>query len=134
MPPISQTALENALGQYLLTMAGVPEVAWANRNVDPDRPFLAVEHVPGPRTDPTLDGTGETVEGVMMINVVIEENQFATPANELVDDVVAHFAYKTKVSFSDGVVLVTKPPEVLTGYKDGPDYRVPVRVDYTVQT
>ena len=131
---ISLEQIEIALYQHLAGMLGVPPIAWPKKDANPVRPFLAVDHIPGSRDDPTLDGTGETVIGQLHVSVVVGENQFVTSANALADRVMARFAYKTRISFASGVALVTKPPEVLAGYKDGPDFRVPVRVDYAVQT
>lgn len=130
---ISLAKIETALGQHLAGMTGVPPIAWPNKDANPLRPFLAFDHIPGSRTDPTLDGNGETVTGQVHISVVVAENVFTAPANVIADLVMARFAYMTRIVFDDGVILVTKPPEALTGYKDGPDFRVPVRVDYTVQ-
>lgn len=131
---ISLEKIETAINQYLAGMVGAPTIAWPNKDANPTRPFLTIDHMPGSRDDPTLDGTGETVTGQIHISAVVQENQFTTLANALADKVMSRFAYKTRITFADGVILVTKPPEALPGYKDGPDYRVPVRVDYTVQT
>lgn len=131
---ISLELIETALGQHLAGMAAAPPIAWPNKDANPARPFLAFDHMPGPRTDPTLDGTGETVTGQVHIGIVVQEDDFTTAANALADSVMQRFAYKTRVTVAGGVILVTKPPEALPGYRDGPDYRQPVRVDYTVQT
>jgi len=131
---ISIEEIEIALGEYLVEMDDVPPIAWQNKTADPARPFLAVDHVPGPRTDPTLNGDGETVIGQLMIYVVIKGNTFTKPANMLADKVMQHFKYTTLISLEEGGILIVKPPEVLPGYKDGPDWRVPVRIDYAIQT
>lgn len=131
---ISIAKIKIALGQHLAGMTDVPPIAWPNKDANPPRPFLAVDHFPGPREDPTLDGTGETVSGQMHVSVVVLENQFTTPPNAIVDKVMTRFAYGTRIVFDDGVLLITKPPEALPRYKDGPDFRAPVRIDYTVQT
>jgi len=131
---ISLEEIEIELGKYLLTMSDIPAVAWQNRDVDPARPFFAVDHVPGSRIDPTLDGYGETVTGQLMIYVVIAGNTFTKPANSLVDKILMHFKYRTLISLTIGGILIVKPPEPLPGYRDGPDWRLPVRIDYEIQT
>lgn len=131
---ISQEEIEIELGKYLAAMDDVPEIAWQNKDVDPARPFLAADHVPGPRTDPTLDGTGETVTGQLMIYVVTERGTFTKPANILADKVMQRFKYMTLIPLAEGAILVVKPPETLPGYRDGPDWRTPVRIDYEIQT
>lgn len=130
---ISQEEIEIELGKYLAAMDGVPAIAWQNKDIDPARPFLATDHVPGSRTDPTLDGEGETVTGQFMVYVVIERGKFTKAANALADKVLQRFKYGTLISLSIGGILIVKPPEVLTGYRDGPDWRVPVRIDYEIQ-
>lgn len=131
---ISLEEIEIKLQQYLAAIDDVPPIAWQNRDVNPVRPFLAVDHVPGPRTDSTIDGYGETVIGHLMIYVVIEGNTFTKPANTLVDAIMVRFKYMTLIPLAEGDILVVKPPEALPGYKDGPDWRVPVRIDYEIQT
>lgn len=131
--PISTEKIEIALGQHLAAMTGAPTIAYQNQDIDPARPFLAADHVPGTRTDPTLDGTGETVRGQYMVYVVVTAGDFTTAANTLADKILDRFKYKTLISMTSGAILVVKPPEVLTGYKDGADWRVPVRIDYEVQ-
>lgn len=131
---ISTKKIELALGEYLSEMTGVPTIAWQNQNINPARPFLVADHVPVSRTDPTLDGTGETVTGQFMVYAVVAGGGFTNAANDLADKIMAHFAYRTLINFDNGDILVVKPPEALPGYRDGPDWRVPVRIDYEVQT
>lgn len=133
---ISIDEIEIALGKHLDGMANKPAggIAWQNRDVNPARPFFAADHVPGPRTDPTLDGKGETVTGQFMVTVVIERNKFTKSANVLADKVMQRFQYMTLISLTTGGILVVKPPEVLPGFRDGPDWRLPVRIDYEIQT
>jgi hypothetical protein len=115
-------------------MDDAPAIAWQNKDIDPARPFLAADHVPGSRTDPTLDGTAETVTGQFMVYVVINGGTFTKPANLLADKVMQRFKYRTLISLAEGGILIVKPPEALPGYRDGPDWRVPVRIDYEIQT
>jgi len=130
---ISLDEIEIELAKHLSEMDDAPTIAWQNRDVDPARPFLAADHVPSSRTDPTLDGNGETVTGQLMVYVVIEGNSFTKPANLLADKVMQRFKYRTLIPLAIGDILITKPPEALPGYRDGPDWRVPVRIDYEVQ-
>lgn len=133
---ISNEEIEIELGKYLDGMTGKPAggIAWQNKDVDPERPFLAADHVPGSRTDPTLDGNGETVLGQFMVYVVVERGTFTKTANNLADLVMQRFKYMTLIPLTNGGILIVKPPEVLPGYRDGPDWRTPVRIDYEIQT
>lgn len=131
---ISESKILKALGQHLEGVVDVPTIAWENQHIDPERPFLAAEHIPVSRTDPTIDGTAETVTGQFRVTVVIKAGEFSTPASDLADAVRLRFKYMTLISFDDGAILIIKPPETLTGFKDGPDWRLPVRIDYEVQT
>ena len=130
---ISLDEIEIELCKHLEGMTDAPEIAWQNKDIDPARPFLAADHLPGSRTDPTLDGTGETVIGQLMVYAVIEGNTFTKPANLLADKVINRFKYRTLIPLTNGGILIVKPPEALPGYKDGPDWRVPVRIDYAIQ-
>lgn len=127
--------IEKALGQRLAAMPNVPTIVWPNQDANPPRPFLLFQHVPVTRADATLDGAGETARGYALVTVVTDRNvdTFATPANALAGSVMAQFAYGLRLSMAAGEITINKPPEALAGYRDGPDWRAPVRVDYVAE-
>ena len=125
--------IERAMGQRLAAMTGVPAIAWPNDDADPARPFLKFQHVPVSRTDATLDGVGETARGYVTITVVAARDKFATAANTLAGSVMAQFEYGLRLSMAAGQITINKPPEALAGYRDGADWRVPVRINYVAE-
>jgi len=127
--------IEKALGQRLVGMANVPMIVWPNQDANPARPFLLFQHVPVTRIDATLDGAGEMARGYALITVVTDRNvdTFATPANTLAGQIMAQFEYGLRLTMATGQITINKPPEALAGYRDGPDWRAPVRVDYVAE-
>lgn len=130
---MTPTEIENALGQRLKAMTDVPPIAWPNRDANPARPFLHFQHVPVGRTDQTLDGAGEVASGYVTITVVSEQGEFANPANDLAAMVMAQFPYGLELVAGSGVITVMKPPEEQAPFKDGADWRQPVRIDYEAE-
>ena len=124
--------IENALGQRLAAMGGAT-IVWPNQDANPARPFILFQHVPVLRTDRTLDGVGETATGYVTATVVAERDGFATAANTLAGQVMAQFPYGLALAMGVGAITINKPPEVLPGYPDGPDWRTPVRISYVAE-
>lgn len=127
---ISEADISQALGAHLSDMAGVPEIAWENRDHTPDRPYLDVQIVRVSRTDRTLDAAGALHRGFMQVTVIGEVDTWAYPAERLADSICARFAKGLRLSVTDGEITIIKPPEVGQGFRDGPDWRLPVRIDY----
>lgn len=125
--------IETALGQRLAAISPAQTTVWQNSDENPARPFLFFQHVPLSRTDATLDGLGETQIGYVDVAVVIDRNTFTTPANIIAAAVMAQFAYGLSLAAGTGRITINKPPEVLRGYRDGPDWRLPVRINYVAE-
>lgn len=125
--------IENALGQQLAAMSGAPTIVWPNQDANPARPFILFQHVPVTRTDATLDGVGETARGYVLATVVAARDGFATAANTLAAQIMAQFPYGLRLAMTVGEITISKPPEALAGYRDGPDWRVPTRIDYVAE-
>lgn len=125
------TDISNALAERLATGAGLPTVVWENQDtMPPNLPYLVFDNVRTGSRDAALSGGARVDEGYLMITVVAAQNQFATPATNIADDVAERFAYGLRLAFDGGHVLITRPPTVMRGYPDEADFRVPVRIDY----
>ena len=129
---ISEADIDNVLTDHLAAMSGLPPVAWPNKDLPTgtDRPYLVVQMVPTSRTDRTIKGGRANSRGYMTVTVVSDVDTWETESKRLADDISERFAQPMSLPVTGGTITITKPPEVQRGYRDGPRWRVPVRIDY----
>jgi hypothetical protein len=101
-----------------------------NRDGLPLRPYLVLDVVPVSRTDNTLRGGLAIRRGFLQVTVVTEAGSYAFDALTIAAEVEEAFTYGLRLPAGGGEIVITKPPETGQGFRDGPDWRVPVRVDY----
>lgn len=126
---VNQTEITKALGERLDAGTAVT-IAWENNDASPALPYLQVEFVPVAPSDPTLAGGDAVYPGYMMVYVNSDRDAFATPALAIADAVAALFPYALTLTTASGKVVVTAPPRIMQAYRDGANWRTPVRVDY----
>lgn len=120
--------IEQAFGQILAAARSEP-IEWPNRTLNnPPKPYLSVQHVPTIRQAEV--GGGGTWRGFFTVTVVAERNEFTTEANTLAEAVASVVTVGQRIPCGGGVLTINKPPEPQAPYADGPDWRVPVRIDY----
>ena len=125
---ISEADISVALQQRLTGILGLPPIAFENKDFTDTRPYVAVEIVPTSRTDRTLSGGHIESRGFMQINIVREIDEWAEPALRLADTIMAHFPKGLRLAVAFGEIVITKPPEIKQGYRDGPNWRLPVHI------
>lgn len=131
---ISEKDIAQALRLHLETMPDRLPTSWDNKDLEKiQRPYLVSEIVRTGRTSRRLDGTGVKSRGFFMVTVVIERGSWATTAEAEGDRLLDHFAHPLSLDVPGGKVKSTKPPELKQGYPDGPNYRLPVRIDYLAE-
>jgi hypothetical protein len=130
---MTEEDISNALGQRLVAVLPATTVVFENRDGLPANPYVAAEVVRVSTTDDTLTGGFKISRGFLQATVVTEAGIFANPALQIADEIAAGFAYGDRISITDGVILITKPPAIGQGFRDGPDWRVPVRIDYEAE-
>lgn len=130
---MTEGGISDALCQRLVTNLPTTTVVLENRDGLPRKPFVAAEIVRVGTTDDTLRGGFKISRGYMQATVVIEAGTFINPALTLAETIVTAFPYGTRITITSGAVLITKPPAIGQGYRDGPDWRVPVRIDYEAE-
>lgn len=130
---MTEEDISDALGQQLVAALPSTTVVLENRDSLPARPYVAAEIVRISTTDDTLRGGFRRSVGFMQATVVIEAGVFANPALTIADQIAAGFPYGDRIAFPGGTILITKPPAIGQGFRDGPDWRVPVRIDYEAE-
>ncbi len=126
--------IRRVLAQRLRTLhtPGTLEVILENRDAIPPRPYIVMQLVPADREDATMKGTPSQVTetGFMTATVVAESGEFAERADEIADQIVALFPKALRLTGDSATVTIMKPARTLQGFPDGPDWRLPVRIDY----
>ena len=130
---MTEEDISDALGQKLVAVMPLNTVIFENRDGIPAKPFIAAEAVRVSTTDDTLRGGFKRSTGFLQATVVTEAGIFANPALQIADAIAAGFPKGTRLTITGGVVMITKPPAIGQGFRDGPDWRVPVRVDYEAE-
>jgi hypothetical protein len=128
---MKEAAISNAIGQRLAAAPSIGVIVWENKDASPARPYLQFQLVRVNRRDATMGSTSPISRGFALITVVGEINKFSTEAAVIADKVADRFPKGLRLNVSGGgVVVIIDPPSVLQGFKDGPDWRLPVRVEY----
>lgn len=117
-----QNLIEDRLQSSLVDSQIVPP----NSDSFPSKPYLVVELVPLSRINRSLSGGIEETEGFVQVTVVTETNEPVQMSMNIGQQVADLFPYGLKLDR----FLVNKPSMVEKGYRDGPDWRTPVRINY----
>lgn len=126
-----QSTIARLLGRQLLTGFPSAQIVWPNDIAGlPDKPFIAFQIVRVGTESRTLARGQEVRIGFAMITIVQAVDVFATAAEDMADQVGALFPFGLRLVDAQGTITITRPPEVMTAFRDGPDYRVPVRVAF----
>lgn len=123
--------IQTALGQRLAATPGIPAIVWPNRDtILPELPYLVADFVQTSRADATLGGTATVENGFLMVTVVSELDAFATDGLTIAQTVADRFPMALRLPITGAKVLITQPPQIKQGYRDGPHWRTPVQVNY----
>lgn len=108
------------------------EVALPNNVVTPaELPYLAVAVANRATEDRSLSGDMEHTTGTMVITVVSALNAFTSAAEDLAVQVKELFPRLWTATIpgpGGGEVKVMAPPDIVAGYADEVNWRVPIRI------
>lgn len=130
---MTEADISDALCRHLVEAMPLARFVLENRNSLPRKPYIALEVVRVSKTDDTLGGGFSRALGFVQATVVAPTDTFANDALNLAAEVEAAIPYGTRISITDGVITILRPPFTGQGFRDGPDWRVPVRIDYEAQ-
>lgn len=108
-------------------------IVWAGESEDPPRPFLFYQRIVAVRNDRTLDNTGLIEEGYLSITVVDEFGKFGVRSEKAAAQIAGLYLRGTVLPFMGGVVTLFKWPVITRAFRDGPDWRQPMRIDYVAE-
>jgi len=126
--------IENALGQRLSGMSGVPAIAWPNRKFTPGAdPYLEFRHTPNGSFNPDTAGGVPYHIGLVLVTVVAPAGNFTTSANTLAQAVADRFPKGLRLTAGSGKVLINAPSSLASPFQDGAYWRQPVRISYITE-
>lgn len=129
-----QSEISKAFEDHLVTMANLPRVVWENDDEagGGSKPYLVVQMVRTGRQNLDIaGGAGTFSQGFVQITAVTELGKWATEAENMADNIAAHFPKALRLVVAGGTVVVTSAPDIKTAFRDGPDWRLPVQIEYT---
>lgn len=126
--------INNALKDVVI--AGLPQLYQTFPNVDaqgnPVRPYLEVAFPDiVVRTGSALKGNRVREVARMVVTVVVEEGTNEDAANDHADAVADLFPQGMQLAIPAGKITIQQPAEIRGGFRDTPDWRVPVVIRYT---
>lgn len=127
---MTEAEISNALCRRLVEALPLRTIVLENRDSIPARPYVAVELVRVSKTDATLNGAQAIHRGFLQATVVSKVDAFANDALGIAEEVAGVFPYTQRITAGTGQIVIWKPPQVEQAFRDGPDWRTPVRVDY----
>jgi hypothetical protein len=125
--------IEQAIGEHLATMPGVPPIAWPNRDFPPGDTFVEFRHVPGERVDDVIAGGYPYQTGIVLVTVVTEAGKFNTEANEVSQAIADRFPKALRLASGGGNVVLNAPSSPGTPFQDKAYWRQPIRVSYITE-
>lgn len=130
---MTEQDIADALGQRLVYALPQWTVIFENRDTIPAKPYVAAEIVRVSTTDDTLGGGFKISRGFLQATAVIEAGGFDREALHIADHIAEGLPYGTRIAIPDGTITIKQPPAIGQGFRDGPDWRVPVRIDYEAE-
>lgn len=124
---ISTSEILKLIGQPL-TGLGL-NIAWPNEDTDYSTPFLAVDHVPVSAINQTLD-TSPFVAGFVQVTHISAAGVYSTAGNDAADAIAALYPAGLRLSGNSGFLVIMEPALVEQGYRDGSNWRVPIKITY----
>lgn len=129
-----ESKIEGALFYRVFNMALDPplRIAWPNEDFEPNgQTYLVVDHMPN-QTDRLFLGSNDPQrrQGILQITVRGKLSERAIVFTEIAGQVAAHFPTDLPMRREGITVKVTKAPSIAPALVDGPNWSVPVSINY----
>jgi hypothetical protein len=129
-PKVIKSALKDRLAQGS-SLIGV----WPN--VDPqdamERPYFEVDFPALDREGPAIKGTSIRETGRMSVVIVVEGGTGDDAAGDYANAISELFPQSLRIPTSEGMITIQSPLDIRNGFRDGPDYRMPVMIRYSAR-
>jgi hypothetical protein len=111
----------------------MPPIAWPNKPFTPvvGSPYLRATMMPAePLTIASFVQGENRYSGIMQVDVFVPDGDGTKRATTIADIVGNHFKRGLTVAAQTFSILIRRPPYMLSPYKDGAWWGIPVRVYY----
>lgn len=129
--------LRAAFRTRLLTVTGLPAVAWENRNFTPPNNAAWIEErlLPAPSKYAAFGGNGisnGTIKhsGIYQITLIVPAGSDTKAAETLVDTLVSLFRPGVRLTLSTGEITTCTLAYPSPPIQDGTGYRIPISIYY----
>lgn len=127
---IRETDIELALKAAIDAGNLVWPISWPNQDHPGDKPHIVIEIVRVNRRDETLNGENPISLGRLIATVVVAKGTSTKVANEKADAISDLFPMARRIPVAGGEIVILKPADVMDGYPEDAEWRVPVRISY----
>lgn len=124
-----ESEIETALMERLAAMPALPDVAWPNVDAPATLPRLEVAVFRNDTQRLTIGGIHRR-PGILQVTVCTQLGRGGRDANELAEDVAAHFPADLRLPAGSVAVRITKAPAIAGGIPDAAAWRVPVSISF----
>lgn len=104
--------------------------SWPNVNMAGTKPYAEITFVRVERLDRTVGEGPPLSRGKLIVTLVTREGVGTTDANTAAQTVAALFPKASRLPAANGIIVITKPPDIREGFPDAGDWRTPVIIDY----
>lgn len=129
----ANTNISAALSSRLNSMANLPPVVWENSDTYSPvsgTPYLAEHYLPAPTVPVGVaDNSSNDFRGVYQIDIRAPLNKSKFKANQIADQVLAHFRRGTEMTFG-GIKVRVETADRAQGRPDGGWWFVPVSINW----
>lgn len=129
---IDENDIGRAIGLRVKGITDIPAQLLAGNYDKPEswaRPYLVFQVVPNGTGGSKISG-GLTQAGFVQVTVVTDLAIGETLANDVTAKIAAAFPYELTIPCGDGKLTITDHTVPDLGYRDGSDWRKPVKIDY----
>lgn len=127
---MTEEEIYNLFSQRLVDANLLMKIVPPNMDDEPVKPYLLLDLIPILRGNRSLSGGVETSEGFCQITLVSETNEGISDVKAKAEEVAGVFPHRFRL----GDLILPDPPMIERGYRDGPDWRTPIRVNYQTYT
>jgi len=132
---IKQNDISEAIQRRLVDSVLPYKIVFEAEDELPERPYIALQVVRLKPVAVMLEEHDGIYPQYMQATVVTETGKFTTEGQKIGDEIAALFPFGTRIEVdAEGhEITINDIPFVESGFRDGFDWRTPVRIDYEVE-
>ena len=131
---IDENQISEAVQGVLVNSALTYPIVFEAEDTIPARPYITLQIVRLQPRAVMLETHDGVIPQYLQATVVTETGQFATEGLRIAKEVAALYPFGLRLPVGSGhEATVNSIPFIETGFRDGPDWRTPIRINYEVE-